>query len=187
METKRTNKKERELDGTDDATLMLPLSDPMGTNNHGMDDDDLYLWLSQTQPAPSQPLSMNESDLSDLSTSAASVQTNVREIQQIIKQNNIYLTKQNDVLFKLVIDISVRVAEISDKMGTMEKKFCAINKTVKNNKDVIGEVQHILESLQFTVYRETKKQAADMKADKIEMRLKTLEIKLMTGNNSRAE
>ena len=98
MET-RTKKKERELDVTDDATLMLPLSDPMGTNNHGMDDDDLHLWLSQSQPAPSQLLSMNESDVSDLSTSAASVQNNVREIQQIIKQNNNYLTKHNDVLF----------------------------------------------------------------------------------------
>ena len=158
----------------------------MGTNNHGMDDDDLHLWLSQSQSAPSQLLSMNESDLSDLSTSAASVQTNVREIQQIIKQNNTYLTKQNDVLFRLVNDISVHVAEISDKMGIIEKKFCAINRTVKNNKDVISEVQRILERLQ-TSTRDIKKQAANLNADKIEMRLKTLENKLMTENNSRGK
>ena len=76
------------------------------------------------------------------------------------------------------------VAEISDKMGTMEKKFCAINKTVKNNKVVISEVQRILERLQ-TSTRDIKNQAANLNADKIEMRLKTLENKFMSENNSR--
>ena len=69
-------------------------------------------------------------------------------------------------------------------MGTIEKKFCAINKTVKNNKDVISEVQRILERLQ-TSTRDIKKQAANLNADKIEMRLKTLENKFMSENNSR--
>ena len=86
------------LDDSDDVTLMLPQNDPMNTTNHGMDNDDLHLWLSQSQPAASQPtVSLDESTVSDLSTSAASVQAHVREIQQIIKQNNNYLMKQNDV------------------------------------------------------------------------------------------
>ena len=79
---------------SDDVTLMLPQNDPMSTTNHGMDNDDLHLWLSQSQPAALRPtVSLDESTVSDLSTSAASVQTNVREIQQIIKQNNNYLMK----------------------------------------------------------------------------------------------
>ena len=115
-----------QLDDSDDVTLMLPQNDPMSTTNHGMDNDDFHLWLSQSQPAASQlTVSLDESTVSDLSTSAASVQTNVREIQQIIKQNNNYLIKQNDVLFKLVNDISVHVVEISDKMDNMKKKFRA--------------------------------------------------------------
>ena len=178
MATKGTKKTER-LDVSDDVTFMLPQNDPMSTTNHGMDNDDLHLWLSQSQPAASQPtVSLDESTVSDLSTSAASVQTNVREIQQIIKQNNNYLIKQNDVLFKLVNDISVHVAEINDKIDTMEKKFCAISITVKNNKDVIGEVQRIVERLQKTT-SEIKKRPSSNKSEQIEMRLKTLENIIM--------
>ena len=173
------------LDDSDDVTLMLPQNDPMNTTNHGMHNDDLHLWLSQSQPAASQPtVSLDESTVSDLSTSAASVQAHVREIQQIIKQNNNYLMKQNDVLFKLVNDISVHVAEISDKMGYMEKNFGAINTTVKNNKDVIGEVQRIVERLQKS-NREIKKRVADNKSDQIEVRLKTLEDKFQKEMESR--
>ena len=183
MATKGTKKTER-LDVSADVTFMLPQNDPMSTTNHGMDNNDLHLWLSQSQPAASQPtVSLDESTVSDLSTSAASVQTNVREIQQIIKQNNNYLIKQNDVLFKLVNDISVHVAEISDKIDTMEKKFCAISTTVKNNKDVIGEVQRIVERLQKTT-SEIKKRPANNKSEQIEMRLKTLENKLMIEKKS---
>ena len=72
----------------------------------------------------------------------------------------------------------MHVAEISDKMDTMEKKFCAISTTVKNNKDVIGEVQRIVERLQKTT-SEIKKRPANNKSEQIEMRLKTLENKLM--------
>ena len=45
-------------------------------------------------------------------------------------------------------------------------------------------MQRILERLQ-TSTRDIKKQAANLNADKIEMRLKTLENKLMTENSSR--
>ena len=70
----------------------------------------------------------------------------------------------------------MHVAEISDKMGNIEKIFGAINTTVKNNKDVIGEVQRIVEKLQ-KFNREIKKRVADNNSDQIEVRLKTLEDK----------
>ena len=105
------------------------------------------------------------------------------QIQQIIQQNNNYLIKQNYVLIKLVNDITVYVAEISEKIDNMEK-FCEINTTVRNNKYAIGEVQRIVERLQKS-NREIRKRVADNKSDQIEIQLKTLEDKFQKERESR--
>ena len=59
--------------------------------------------------------------------------------------NHNYMVKQNDVLFKLVREVSVNVSEISDKIRILEQKFCVIEKAVKHNNNEIVEVQHKVE------------------------------------------
>ena len=127
-------------DADDDFELCLSQTQNTQLDTSDRSDDDLHLWLSQP---PSQQSSDDivESD----------VYMNVREIFNMIRHNHKYMVKQNDMLFNLVRDVSVNVSEISDKICTLEKKFCVISKTVKDNKDTIIEVQNNLRKLENSV------------------------------------
>ena len=90
------------------------------------------------------------------------------------------MVRQNDLLFNLVRDVSVNVSEISDKICTLENKFCVISKTVKDNKDTIVEVQNNIRILENSVIIIEKKvkSVKSVKSDELEERLKTIEDKL---------
>ena len=82
--------------------MMLSRDDSKEAINHGLEDDDLHLWLSQSQSAPiAEPtLQLNEPKVDGLMSSTNNVRMNIREILKIIRHNHNYMTKQNDELFK---------------------------------------------------------------------------------------
>ena len=130
---RRSRRNQMSEEGSD---MTLSHDDSREATLHGLDDDDLHLWLSQSQPAPiAEPaLQLDESIVDGITASTNNVQMNVREILQIIRNNHNYMTKQNDALFKLVREVSENVSDISEKVSTLERKFCTINKTVKSYK-----------------------------------------------------
>ena len=73
-----------------DMTLFI---DSREATLHGLDDDDLHLWLSQSQPAPiAEPtLQLDESIVDGITASTNNVQMNVREILQIIRNNHNFM------------------------------------------------------------------------------------------------
>ena len=160
----------------DSLNLMLSQDDTERRMQNGLEDDDLHLWLSQSQTAPTQQ-SMDDTAVSDITSPDNDVQMNVREILNIIRHNHNYMVKQNDVLFKLVREVSVNVSEINDKIRILEKKFSVIEKAVKHNNNEIVEVQHKVENLEKSVRILKEKQSA-VKADELEIRLKAMENKL---------
>ena len=139
-----------------------------------------FLWLSQSQSAPiAEPtLQLDESIVDGITASTNNVQMNVREILQIIRHNHNYMAKQNDALLKLVREVSENVSDISDKVSTLERKFCAINKTVKTNKDTLVDVKDDIEKLQKSVKTLKTKQMDAVKSDAIDKRLRLIERKL---------
>ena len=139
-----------------------------------------FLWLSQSQSAPiAKPtLQLDESIVDGITASTNNVQMNVREILQIIRHNHNYMAKQNDALLKLVREVSENVSDISDKVSTLERKFCAINKTVKTNKDTLVDVKDDIEKLQKSVKTLKTKQMDAVKSDAIDKRLRLIERKL---------
>ena len=125
--------------------LMLFQDDTEWLMQNGLEDDDLHLWLSQSQTAPTQQ-SMDDTVVSDITSPDNDVQMNVKEILNMIRHNHNYMVKQNDVLFKSVREVSVNVSEISDKIRLLEQKFRLIEKAVKHNNNEIVEVQHKVEN-----------------------------------------
>ena len=103
----------------DSLNLMLSQDDTERRMQNGLEDDDLHLWLSQSQTAPTQQ-SMDDTAVSDITSPDNDVQMNVREILNMIRHNHNYMMKQNDVLFKLVREVSVNVSEINDKIRILE-------------------------------------------------------------------
>ena len=80
------------------------------------------------------------------------------------------MVKQNEILFRLVNEISVNVSEINDKVCDLENKFCALesktgdlNHSIKNNKDAIVVVKSDTEKLQnaMKLMEENSKTASD--------------------------
>ena len=134
----------------DSLNLMLSQDDTERRMQNSLEDDDLHLWLSQSQTAPTQQ-SMDDTAVSDITSPDNDVQMNVREILNMIRHNQKYMVTQNDVLFKLVREVSVNVSEINDKIRILEKKFSVIEKAVKLNNNEIVEVQHKVENLEKSV------------------------------------
>ena len=161
----------------DSLNLMLSQDDTERRMQNGLEDDDLHHWLSQSQTAPTQQ-SMDDTAMSDTTSPDNDVQMNVREILNMIRHNHDYMVKQNDVLFKLVREVSVNVSEINDKIRILEKKFSVIEKAVKHNNNEIVEVQHKVENLEKWVRILKEKQSVSVKADELEIRLKAMENKL---------
>ena len=161
----------------DSLNLMLSQDDTERRMQNGLEDDDLHLWLSQSQTAPTQQ-SMDDTAMSDITSPDNDVQMNVREILNMIRRNHNYMVKQNDVLFKLVREVSVNVSEINDKIRILEKFFSVIEKAVKHNNNEIVEVQHKVENLEKSVRILKEKQSVLVKADELEIRLKAMENKL---------
>ena len=161
----------------DSLNLMLSQDDTERRMQNGLEDDDLHLWLSQSQTAPTQQ-SMDDTAMSDITSPDNDVQMNVREILNMIRHNHNYMVKQNDVLFKLVREVSVNVSEINDKIRILEKKFSVIEKAVKHNNNEIVELQHKVENLEKSVRILKEKQSVSVKADELEIRLKAMENKL---------
>ena len=156
---------------------MLSQDDTERRMQNGLEDDDLHLWLSQSQTAPTQQ-SMDDTAVSDITSPDNDVQMNVRKILNMIRHNHNYMVKQNDVLFKLVREVSVNVSEINDKIRILEKKFSVIEKAVKHNNNEIVEVQHEVENLEKSVRILKEKQSVSVIADELEIRLKAMENKL---------
>ena len=169
---RKTNRKSE-----DSLNLMLSQDDTERRMQNGLEDDDLHLWLSQSQTAPTQQ-SMDDTAVSDITSPDNDVQMNVREILNMIRHNHNYMVKQNDVLFKLVREVSVNVSEINDKIRILEKKFSVIEKAVKHNNNEIVEVQHKVENLEKSIRILKEKQSVSVKADELEIRLKAMENKL---------
>ena len=79
-----------------------PLARAMGVGRQ----QHLMLFLSQSQ----QPeVSSCESTVNGLAASAASMKTNIAQVENIIKKNNSILAKQNDTVLKLIHEISANV------------------------------------------------------------------------------
>ena len=152
--SKRDRRKQgrRSSGGAADATdFNLVLSQDTGCEPDDLDDQDLQLWLSQSQKSTS----LDESAISDIMTPTAHVQKSIKELQKIMRNNHNYMVKQNDILFTLVKEISVNVSEINDKVCDLENKFCALesktrdlNQSITNNKDAIVVVKSDTEKLQ---------------------------------------
>ena len=174
---RRSRRNQMSEEGSD---MTLSRDDSREATLHGLDDDDLHLWLSQSQPAPiAEPtLQLDESIVDGITASTNNVQMNVREILQIIRNNHNYMTKQNDALFKLVREVSENVSDISEKVSTLERKFCTINKTVKSNKETLVDVKCDIEKLQKTVKTLKTTQMDAVKSDPFGKRLKLIERRL---------
>ena len=112
----------------DSLNLMLSQDDTERRMQNGLEDDDLHLWLSQSQTAPTQQ-SMDDTAVSHITSPDNDVQMNVREILNMRRHNHNYMVKQNDVLFKLVREVSVNVSEINDKIRILENFFSVIEKS----------------------------------------------------------
>ena len=153
------------------------------------DDDDFNLMLSQsheedglglvsqhTQPA----LSLDDSTVNELAASTASVKMNVAHVERIIKRNQTKLVKQNEELLNLISGISANVDEINDRVNNLEKNVRVMNIRLKNNKEVLDNVQDDLDKVRKSVRVLTKKQndsASNFNND-YEQRLKLIESKL---------
>ena len=71
----------------DSLKLMLSQDDTERRMQNGVEDDDLHLWLSQSQTAPTQQ-SMDDTVVSDITSPDNDVQMNVREILNMIRHNH---------------------------------------------------------------------------------------------------
>ena len=178
--SRRVRRSRRNQMSEEGSDMTLSHDDSREAAQHGLDDNDLHLWLSQSQSAPiAEPtLQLDESIVDGITASTNNVQMNVREILQIIRHNHNYMAKQNDALLKLVRKVSENVSDISDKVSTLERKFCAINKTVKTNKDTLVDVKDDIEKLQKSVKTLKTKQMDAVKSDAIDKRLRLIEKKL---------
>ena len=79
-------------------------------------DDDLTLMLSQSQ----RDSGADQPSLVDLAASASQVKCNVDRIEEIIQMNQKTMLSQNQNVLKLISGISTHVANISDRLLTLE-------------------------------------------------------------------
>ena len=161
-----------QLDDDDDLVLRLSQSQISQRDGQAVDDD-LTLYLSQTQNTQ-----LDESAVSDLASSTTNILVNIARIEQVIKQNHGVFSKQHDVLLNLVSDISVNVAEISDRVNRIEKKQCNMQKILSNHKDVLDAVVTDLEKVKKSARIVTQKHSRSINHDQFEERLKIVETKL---------
>ena len=81
-------------------------------------DDNLTLMLSQSQ----RDSGADQPSLDDLAASASQVKCNVDQIEAIIQMNQKTMLSQNRNVLKLISGISTHVANISDRLLTLENK-----------------------------------------------------------------
>ena len=168
----RNSTRMAQLDDDDDLVLRLSQSQISQRDGQAVDDD-LTLYLSQTQNTQ-----LDESAVSDLASSTTNILVNIARIEQVIKQNQGVFSKQHDVLLNLVSDISVNVAEISDRVNKIEKKQCNMQKILSNHKDVLDAVVTDLEKVKKSARIVTQKHSRSINHDQFEERLKIVETKL---------
>ena len=80
--SRRVRRKRRNLVSEDSSDMTLSHDDSREAAQNGLDDDDLHLWLSQSQSAHiAEPtLQLDESNVDGKTASTNNVQMNVREI-----------------------------------------------------------------------------------------------------------
>ncbi len=87
---------------------------------------------------------------------------------------------QHEELLKLISDISANVDQINDRVNTLEKNVRVMNIRMKNNKDVLYQVQDDLHKVKKSVTLMQKQQSGGGSniSNNYEQRLKLLETKL---------
>ena len=86
-----------------------------------------------------------------LAASAASMKTNIAQVENIIKKNNSILAKQNDTVLKLIHEISANVNEMNERVNILEQKLCTLNNSVNKNKENVTAINRKLLKLENTV------------------------------------
>ena len=165
----------------------LSLTQPSDTEMRDLQDDedadDLNLFLSQSQS--SQPaLPLNEATVKKISESAANVKINLTSVQNIIQKNHDILVQQNEMLLKLISDISANVDDINDRVSIMEKQFDGMNKKVCTNGEMIENVQVDVDKLQKSMRILKKNHKRPNLSNDYEQRLLDVENKLNMQRDS---
>ena len=147
---RRTQNSQKALMDDDDYELMFSQSPPnkIHVDQRIEEDDDLMLFLSQSQQH--EVLSC-ESTVNGLAASAASMKTNIAQVENIIKKNNSILAKQNDTVLKLIHKISANVNEMNERVNILEQKLCTLNNSVNKNKENVTAINRKLLKLENTV------------------------------------
>ena len=109
-------------------------------------DDDLTLMLSQSQ----RDSGADQPSLDDLAASASQVICNVDRIEAIIQMNKKTMLSQNRNVLKLISDISTHVANISDRLLTLENKVESMNIKVESNTSAIKAIKKNMAALNAT-------------------------------------
>ena len=159
----------------------LSLTEPRDTEMRDLQDDedadDLNLFLSQSQS--SQPtLPLNEATVKKISESAANVKINLTSVQNIIQKNHDILTQQNEMLLRLISDISANVDDINDRVNMMEKQFDVMNNKVCTQGEMLENIQVDVGKLQKSMRILKKKQNKPNISNDYEQRLLDVENKL---------
>ena len=106
-------------------------------------DDDLTLMLSQSQ----RDSGADQPSLVDLAASASQVKCNVDRIEEIIQMNQKTMLSQNQNVLKLISGISTHVANISDRLLTLENKVESMNIKVESNTSAIKAIERNMAAL----------------------------------------
>ena len=106
-------------------------------------DDDLTLMLSQSQ----RDSVADQPSLVDLAASASQVKCNVDRIEEIIQMNQKTMLSQNQNVLKLISGISTHVANISDRLLTLENKVESMNIKVESNTSAIKAIERNMAAL----------------------------------------
>ena len=173
---------EEELD------LMLSQSQQHETLSPDVDDDeDFSLQLSQSQPPTQQMALADESTVSDvanLTDSATSVKLSINLVQNMIQKNHELLIKQNIELSEMMSELSVNVADMNDRVVSLEKKFLSTDTKVEINRVNLLEVTDKINEMQNSLKCIKKKQTVSGETqhivpnNKLERRLQLIEEKL---------
>ena len=144
------------------------------------DDDDFNLQLSQSQP-PTQQMALADettvSDVTNLTDSATSVTLSINLVQNMIKKNHELLIKQNNELAEMMSELSVNVADINDRVVSLEKKFLCMDRKAESSRAKLLEVTDKINEMQNSLKCIKKKQAVSGD-NKLEERLQLIEEKL---------
>ena len=146
----RTRNSQKALVDDNDYELMFSQSPPNKSHvdQRIEEDDNLMLFLSQSQQH--EVLSC-ESTVNGLAASAASIKTNIAQVENIIKKNNSILAKQNDTVLKLIHEISANVNEMNERVNILEQKLCTLNNSVNKNRENVPAINRKLLKLENTV------------------------------------